>query len=351
MEIDKNFSCSILLLEDSVNDLNLIRIFLAEMPFPFVLTHVNSKEKFEESIHTTRPDLILGDYHLHRFNGLEALKIGKEKFPDVPYIMITGALGEELAVECIKQGATDFILKDNLPRLPQIVIRALREAEEIKERRKAEKRAIKATIQGEDQERRRISQELHDSLGQTLSALGMNLEAISEQVKGLGGHTVDFFNTAQSLLHKAIRETREISHNLMPKVIDNFGLIPALTDMFEKLEKASELNIQFYNNLGKTRLDEEIELNLYRITQEALNNVLKHSNATQVGVQLIEHPNTIIYTIEDDGIGFDLESNTKKPNGLGLQSILNRCHSIGGEFSLDTRENEGVIITVEVPKV
>jgi len=462
---------SILILEDSLADANLMGIELNEADIAFSARRVETRAEFIKAVEASCPHLILADYHLPAFNGLEALALAQEICPDVPFVIVTGALGEERAVECIKKGATDFLLKDNMTRLPQVVLRALREGQEKYERKqaeqarnrlidilevttdfvgmadlegklvyvnqmgrklrgykegkyagdlnlsdfhpphiveflrqkaipmamkqgvwsgetiildhqgeeypglqsiiahrdqegkleyfstivrdisllkKAEDQAISAIVRGQDQERKRIARELHDGLGQTLTAASLNLEAVKQKIFQLDPAAQQLFHTAFQLILSAIRESREISHNLMPKVIEDFGLIPALENLLNKVRQAADARIRFYHHLSDKKLDYEVELNLFRIAQEALSNILRHANARHISVQLIEHEDTLIYTIEDDGKGFDLEEVKKHGRGIGLMSMKNRVVSIGGKISIDSAPGAGTIIAIEL---
>ncbi len=461
----------ILILEDSYPDANLMEIVLSDADIPYISQRVETRGEFIAAIQDFSPDLILADYHLPAFNGLDALTLAQQTCPDAPFIIVTGALGEERAVECIKNGATDFLLKDNMSRLPQAVLRALREGREKFKRKKAERerkrltdileattdfvgisdskgqlvyinqmwrvmlglgpedsieglkledfhppqsskillnevlpkaaekgmwswetvmlnkqdeeipvsqvliahkrltgeveffstivrditdlkeakdRAIRAIVKGEDQERKRIAREIHDSLGQTLTAASLNLDAIKQDLSGLNDRTNQLFQTAFQLINSAIRESREISHNLMPKVIEDFGLIPALENLLNKIQQVTEIELVFYHNVCTQRLDYDIELNLFRITQEAINNILKHAQASKVSIQLIEYEGELIYTIEDDGKGFEVEATKKDSAGIGLMSIKNRVVSIGGKLSIESAPDKGTVIAIEV---
>lgn len=139
-----NEKLRILILEDVPTDAELIERELHKAEFYFISKHIKTKEDFVRELKDFAPDLILSDYRLPKFNGLEALAIAAKESPDVPFILVTGALGEERAVEILKSGASDYIVKKNLSRLPYAIHRALREAEEKKERKRLERALIKA---------------------------------------------------------------------------------------------------------------------------------------------------------------------------------------------------------------
>ncbi len=136
----------ILVLEDQESDLELIKYYVSTMDCSCKVYHANSEKSFIEAFDEVTPDIILSDYKLNGYNGLSALEYSKSKFSEIPFVMLTGTLGEELAVQIIKKGASDFILKNKVHTLPQVIIRALREAEEKKAKIKAEQE-LKNTLE------------------------------------------------------------------------------------------------------------------------------------------------------------------------------------------------------------
>jgi signal transduction histidine kinase len=148
-------------------------------------------------------------------------------------------------------------------------------------------------------------------------------------------------------------EAREISYNLMPSVLVDFGLVPALQFLVEQFSKSNELTVEVHINGVEGRLDPSIEVGLYRIAQEALNNIAKHADAHQINVQLIGDSNSIKLIIEDDGKGFHtsrFEPRSGQRHGMGLVSMRERAASFNGLFVLDSRPGHGTEIIVEIPR-
>lgn len=216
--------------------------------------------------------------------------------------------------------------------------------------REAEKMVIRSLIEGEDRERKRVAKEIHDSLGQNLTAASLNFSAMKSMVEKMDDVRKEKFMVGYSFLNSAIEESRNIALNLMPKAIDDFGLVPSLKSLFSQIEMSGEVKITFYENLrGGFRLPRNIELNLYRITQEAINNVLKHADANHIFVQLLLHKKEIIYTFEDDGKGFDVRNSTKSFKGMGLMNISNRVMALSGISEIDSVPGKGTAITIQIP--
>ena len=118
--------------------------------------------------------------------------------------------------------------------------------------------------------------------------------------------------------------------------------------LFASIRKTSGIDIVFFQNTGAERFGKQVETNLYRITQEALNNVIKHAGAKQVNIQLVRHPHSLVFTFEDDGIGFDYEKTDKIKPGMGLYNIQNRVTALSGELNIDSKKGEGTNITIEL---
>ena len=210
-----------------------------------------------------------------------------------------------------------------------------------------------ARVHAQEEERRRIAREIHDSLGQMLTAIKFNVE-ILEDAAGLQTEEdrqrlVDI----KTLLDNAMSEAREISYNLMPSVLVDFGLVPALQFLGEQFSKSNQLNVQVHTNGVEGRLDPSIEVGLYRIAQEALNNIAKHANAHEINVQLIGDESSMRLIIEDDGKGFSVSRFEQKSNerrGMGLVSMRERAASFNGLFVLDSLPGRGTEIIVEIPR-
>ena len=211
----------------------------------------------------------------------------------------------------------------------------------------AEQKIIATIMNTEDMERKRISKEVHDSLGQTLSAIALNMDKVNQEVSILSEKQQARFGNLTSLINQAVDESRNIAHNLMPSTLNDFGYSLAVENMIDSLKGATDTEFKFYTNYKSGRLEQPIELGLYRITQEAVNNSIKHAKAKTVTIQLMCYPDIIILTIEDDGAGFDLK-NSDELSRFGLNSMENRARSLNAEFSLDSEPKKGTVITLQI---
>src|SRR5437867_5083434 len=182
----------ILMLEDNAADAELTSLVLRKGGLRFSLARVETKDEFLQQIEQNPPSLILSDYSLPGFDGNAALEIAQDKCPETPFIFVTGTMGEEVAIETLKSGATDYVLKTRLSRLIPAVNRALREAEERAKHRRAEEqlresherlRALSVYLQSvREEERTRIAREVHDELGQALTGCKLDVSWIASKL-------------------------------------------------------------------------------------------------------------------------------------------------------------------------
>ncbi|MBL6445057.1 PAS domain-containing protein [Fulvivirga sp. 29W222] len=219
---------------------------------------------------------------------------------------------------------------------------------DITDRRLAQEKIISTIIETEDNERARIAKELHDTLGQKLTTVSLNFNSLKKDISFNNGG-LKKLNTGLNYLKEAIRDSREIAHNLMPQSIEDFGYVLSVQSLLADLDAVSETKFDFYDNLKGDRLPKNTELHLYRITQEAVNNILKYAKATTVSIQLMKYEEEVILTIEDDGIGFDANEKMETGNSFGLKSMLNRVNSLSGSLQIESGKGNGTVIIVEVP--
>jgi PAS domain S-box-containing protein len=200
-----------------------------------------------------------------------------------------------------------------------------------------EKTKIEAIVETEERERQRLARDLHDDVGPLLSSLNMYMSLINrEQTENKG----EIIENMQGILKDAIRNVREISNNLAPYTLSNYGLIPAINNFLEIERKL--LYIKLEENIGTRRLPRNIELTCYRIIKELLNNTLKYAKARSVLIRLNIQENTLLLSYTDDGQGFDLvNTHENKTAGMGLQNISNRLIAINTSCKIESKPGEG----------
>ena len=200
---------------------------------------------------------------------------------------------------------------------------------------------IEAITETQIAERKRIAQDLHDSIGGSLAMLINKLQITSDMIKGEN----DIHQSIESL-KKTSEQVRQISHNLMPGELVKFGLVPAIQTILDQLSTA-QIQAQLFTHAMETRIDPSKEIHLYRIFQEIVQNVIKHAQAKNVMVYLNRHKKQLSLMVEDDGMGMSDETSQKK--GLGLNNIMARVQYLRGSFNIDSHQNRGTTISIEIP--
>jgi signal transduction histidine kinase len=211
------------------------------------------------------------------------------------------------------------------------------------------RRVARATVQrivgGQEQERRRLSRELHDETGQALTSILLGLKALEETAG------TERFPAALAELREQVvatlQDVRRLAVELRPKALDDFGLVPALERLVGTFAEQTGIETHLESRLQEARLASEIETVLYRVVQEALTNVVKHARAEHVSVLLHAKPGRVAVVIEDDGRGF--AADTLSGDGIGLVGMRERIALVGGRLELETSEGRGTTIVVEVP--
>lgn len=476
------------MLEDVASDAELVEYELRKAGLAFTIRRVDTREGFLQEIKKRTPDVILADYHLPSFDGLSALELAREICPDPPFIIVSGALGEEVAVDTLKQGATDYVLKQRMTRLGAAVERALQEAEVRRQRQQAQERlreseerfrtlfqtagsvisvvnpegrilefnleaervtgwrrqevlgqgylkllvpaaygeAVKADFQkvlggqetrgfemplkmrdneerpflwnvnrllgkdgqilgvmavgqeiaerkraeedlreseqklriltsqiltAQEDERKRISRELHDELGQCLTVLKLSLRAV-------GKHLPEPLEVKEELgqmslyLDEVIEKVRSLSRALSPAILEDLGLAPALNYLVNEFSRYYEIDYDFDLEDLDQLFPKEAQIIIFRIFQESLTNIAKHALAGKVRLAIQQADGAVRFEVEDDGQGFEVNrvlSRSSMEKGLGLAALNERAKMLGGTLQINSRKGRGTRITCVIP--
>ena len=367
-------SLRVLILEDSPSDAELMQYELRSAGYDPIAACVETERDFREHLQPS-VEIILADFSLPEFDAIRALEILQDRQLDIPFIIVSGTIGEELAVRVMKQGATDFIFKDRMGRLGQAVTHALanrvlrvrvreRTAElvqsnvdltaEIARRERSEEDRLDLQLRlatAQEDERRRISRELHDQLGQLLTSLGLGLKVIDDETPD-PSPIRDRLRSLQSLTNEIGRELHNLALELRPTALDDLGLVAALTHYAETWSQRSGLEIDYHTTgMDGERLPAQVETALYRVVQEALTNVLKHAQARRVNVVLQRSSGHVSATVEDDGRGFDSDAGADPVAGtrLGIIGMRERAALVGGSLTIESTPGRGTTILTWVP--
>lgn len=207
---------------------------------------------------------------------------------------------------------------------------------------------LRAVISATEEERKRIAKDLHDGVVQGLTGLKMRLQNQLRLIM-LTDPDKDAFAQTSTLLDESINELRNISHQMMPRALSELGLLPALEDLLEKAFGHTYIRFSFeHHRLESERFDERVEVSLYRITQELINNIIKHSGAKAVSVQLLKTTTHLVLVVEDDGKGFRYEDEANR-NGIGLMNISSRAKALNGEVNYSPSPHQGTVATIRIP--
>jgi signal transduction histidine kinase len=212
---------------------------------------------------------------------------------------------------------------------------------------KEETKRSKAIIETEENERQRLARELHDGVGQLLSATKLNLSSL-ENNKCTPEEKLRLVNS-MDILDESIREIRNISHNMVPDILLKFGLKRAIEDFILRINQTKKLEIHFEcNGFEENSLEDTDKLMLYRLIQESVNNTIKYAQATNMTIQLSADMNEISLLMEDNGKGFDKEE-AKRKGGIGFKNMQLRTEYLKGKLEIDSSPKNGTTIIIEIP--
>jgi len=212
-------------------------------------------------------------------------------------------------------------------------------------RNEAEKKIITAIITAEENERLHFARELHDGLGPLLSTVKMNFEWLNKP--DLKTPKENILARINASITEAIATVREISQKLSPQILTNFGLVFALKSFIEKINQTQKIKIHFETNITE-RIENELEITIYRAVLECINNTIKHAKAENIKIKVIKDNNKIKVNYSDDGKGFNVNEIMNKNKGLGLFNLQNRIVSLKGIFNIESEINKGVKILFSV---
>lgn len=204
----------------------------------------------------------------------------------------------------------------------------------------------------QEEERHRISRDLHDEIGQFSVSLGSALNIIEKEIgKRNFDISLRFIKDAKKILTDTTNKIRTLFIDLRPAELDMLGLPSVLRELFSHYTKSCPLNIKFRENIGSIHIKDDVAITLYRVIQEAFNNIIKHARAKNVKIGLLLKKGEINFTIEDDGVGFDADTFFKEANAgkFGLRGMRERVDLLNGKFSLQSKLKNGTRISVIFP--
>jgi signal transduction histidine kinase len=312
------------------------------------------------------PDVVLADYSLPQFDAPRALRHVQERGLDVPFLVVSGSVGEDLAAAVVRQGAADYLLKDRLARLGSAVEQALEQKRLRDEKGQAEAERARLfeqvcagrerlqalsrrLLEAQEAERRRLARELHDELGQALTAVKLNLLGASRVA---GAAAQPGLTESIGIVERALQQVRDLSLGLRPSVLDDLGLVAALRWHLDRQCQRAGLAQEFAADPPDLRLSPELETACFRVAQEALTNVVRHARARRVGVSLSRQVTEVCLVVRDDGAGFDVAAactRASRGESLGLLGMQERVLLSGGEIEIVSAVGQGTEVRVRWP--
>ncbi|MDH5718255.1 MAG: response regulator [Spirochaetia bacterium] len=392
----KEKSIKLLLIEDNEHDTLIISKTLKSSEIIFDIRSCRSAEEAISIIEKNPEEfeVLLVDYLLPGKNGLEFCKIIIEKKLEIPIVILTGKGTLEVAVSAIKAGVSDYIIKDNqlnfLEFLPYTLRNAYAKQQEINARISAEKELLKnqrelkiiveektsdlsATVKklseeiskhkktqkqlrnlirasqnDRENERIKIARDIHDDLGQILALLKLNLSMVKSNIPPSEKNSHETLNESLNLIEGVIKTVQQIAVELRPTMLDTLGLKDALLWQCDNFKEKTGIKYEMNFNKKTINLNKELSIDIFRIFQEALTNIVRHSKADKVSASFTEDKNSITLNIEDNGIGIK-ESSINNIHSVGLTGMRERVHSWGGKINIQGKKNKGSILNIIIP--
>ena len=317
------------------------------------ITSANNGDTALQKADELLPDLILLDVMMPGMDGFEVCRRirATPKLAEVPIIILTALDDRPSRLLGIDSGADDFLTKpvdrQELRLRVKTVIR-LNRYRTLLTQREGLRQMAERVVTAQEEERKRLSRELHDDLGQALIAHTLSLRNLQSDLP----LQPDLLNSRLNLLiadtNQTINKMRLLAHDIRPTLLDTLGLRSALETHCREFSFRTGLPIIFEADLKLPEMSDVYSITLYRILQETLTNVIKHSHARQAWVELSIEEHNIVLTIQDNGTGFSIEEDASR-NGIGITSLRERLTLVGGELTISSSAAKGTIISARLP--
>jgi signal transduction histidine kinase len=354
----------VLVVEDSLDDYDLLSARLFAAPFIVESLRVEDEPAMLAALAAHPWDLVISDHNLPRFSSLQALAVLRARGADTPFIIVSGMIGEDVAVDAMKAGADDYVMKSNMARLVPAIERSLRMAAERRAKREAED-AVRAALHelresrarlseltdhletSKEAERAAIAREIHDEMGGLLTGLKADVSWLKKHC-GTEPRARDKLRDVESLLDEVVMVSKRIAKSLRPAILDQ-GLNAALEWQAQEFEKHAGIPCRFRTNDEELSLDSGQATGVFRVFQEALTNVAKHAQAKQVEVQMFATEKLVTLEVRDDGIGVR-KQDLAKPESFGVRGMQERVHHLGGWLDVSGAPGKGTTLMLSIPR-
>ncbi|WP_152682823.1 histidine kinase [Caenimonas sp. SL110] len=347
----------LLCVEDNPDDVELMAIALerADPHRRYQLHRVDEAGGFTDAL-ALDFDVILCDFNMPRFSPYAALQILIARRCHTPLVVVTRAIGEDAAVHVLRCGAKDYLTKDKLGTLPQIIDRVMTERRRLQEqeRMSAElaaaysrlKKLSARLVVAQERERNLISRELHDQLGQTLTGMVIHLHAAEKTADPEAAKR--YTAIAMEMAQGAVQQVKTLSFELRPAQLDLLGLVAATQFAVQRIAEPAGLAFKVTSRGVEPARPGDSAAVVLRLVQEALNNALRHASATHIAVRIrFLADDRIGLLVIDDGVGFDkheLLDGRASARNFGLHGMIERTELAGGRLMIRTAPGKGVAI-------
>lgn len=355
----QNRPVRVLHLEDSPADHELVRLTLRRAGVAYEMRQADTLQGLQDWLEREPFDLILADYRLPGFTALDAWEIVQQRPGHPPFVLLSGAIGEAAAVDAMRSGFADYLLKDDMGRLPHVIARAI----EVAEARRAREKAVAELAESEqrlaalaehlqtsiEEERAAIAREIHDDIGGALTAVKFDLAWIGRHAPkgGSGDGLREHAASAAEMLQHAIDASQRLMMNLRPPVLDQ-GLAAAVRWLAETFERRTQVRTRVRCSSEALQVPPALQLVAYRTAQEALTNIHKHARAREVHIDLSDHEGVLTLEVTDNGQGIAPEM-LRKPRSFGLKGLQERARRAGGWMDVSSRPGHGTSVIVSLP--
>lgn len=343
----------VLHLEDNDEDHALVAIHLRRGGINADIVRVDCESGLIEAMEQDW-DLILSDYNLPGYSGLAALDKVRSMGKLIPFILVSGEIGEDIAVQAMRNGANDYLLKSNLARLAPAALLAIeanrtriakQRADLALSRSRQQLRELAQHLQTSiEQERAAIAREIHDDVGGALTAVKFDLAWIARHAAS--PEIAERVQQALESVGHAHEASQRIMHNLRPAILEQ-GLVAALQWMSDRFAKRTGLQVIFRTSHEKLQLAPGVPLVAYRFAQEALTNVSKHAQASRVSVDVTQAGGVLSLEVTDNGRGLSAED-LAKARSFGIRGLHERAETVGGWVDISSNP-DGTTLILSVP--
>ena len=334
----------VLLIEDDEDDYLLVKHLLSEIDYsPYLLDWESAYDTGLDKICRGSHDVYLLDYFLGKQTGLELMREAIDRGCLAPIILLTGQGGYEVDVEALNIGAADFISKQEMTGslLDHSIRYAIAQRKTMNDLRESESRCRLLSSQllsAQEKERRVIARDIHDSIGSSLAAIKFKVESVLIKMEEVHSSFFEPLKNIIPFIQEAIEEARRIQMNLRPSILDDFGILSTIGWVCRQFSSTHpEISFNQEIDITEDEVPGALKIVIFRVLQEALNNIAKHSRATRVIVALERKNQHIGLAVRDNGVGFDLKEklqSLRDVRGLGLESMMERVELSGGTFTV-----------------